>query len=621
MAPASFRLSAGVADVVGTPQPRFPVLTGSEAPGPALQSAYGFDGLSACENQSCGEPPDPWVAVGPQHIVQAVNQQIRISTVAGTTVDTIPFGTFFGEPGGQIGGSFDPHVIYIAALSRWIALAASYDCAAGHLYLAVSSGSDPTGIWIHYQLDYAGYLPDYPALGVSSDKVVLSSNLFTIVSGSPCTPSQFGGSVLDVVDSASLVAGGNLPYSESNPSQGYFSWRPATALSATTTVHMVAEGLADHVVYGKIIGTNAANNLALTHLDLTTIGALSGFAQPATPHGATGFTPETVDGRPTDALWMNGSLWFVSTYPCKPQGDSTARACIRVTALGTGGSTPSVQQDFLIGRISEDHFMGGIGLAADGTLFIVFAVSSETGFIGSYASMQFPADPPNTYRLPLLALHGGAATYDGSRWGDYVGVAQDPTNLHRVWQGNEYADASGRWSTWVSRLSAVFTDISNSTFRDDIIWLYYAGITGGCAPNYFCPDDPVTRGQMAAFLDRGLSLPSTSTDYFTDDNSSIYQTDINRLAASGITKGCSATTFCPAANVTRGQMAAFLVRALSLPAASTDYFSDDNGTTFEHDINALAAAGITKGCTATTFCPNADVTRGQMAAFLHRALG
>ena len=185
-----------------------------------------------------------------------------------------------------------------------------------------------------------------------------------------------------------------------------------------------------------------------------------------------------------------------------------------------------------------------------------------------------------------------------------------------------YQFTAGPSATPIGALWATgFVDIASSTFEPDIIWLANAGITGGCAPNYFCPDDPVTRGQMAAFLDRGLSLPSTSTDYFTDDNSSIYQTDINRLAASGITKGCSATTFCPAANVTRGQMAAFLVRALSLPAASTDYFSDDNGTTFEHDINALAAAGITKGCTATTFCPNADVTRGQMAAFLHRALG
>ena len=164
-------------------------------------------------------------------------------------------------------------------------------------------------------------------------------------------------------------------------------------------------------------------------------------------------------------------------------------------------------------------------------------------------------------------------------------------------------------------------DARFSIFDADIQWLFYAGITKGCSDERFCPEDPVTRGQMAAFLNRALHLAPSATDYFSDDNASIFEADINALAAAGITKGCTATTFCPTADVTRGQMAAFLVRALGLPGTTTDYFTDDNGTTFESDINRLAAAGITKGCTATTFCPDLNVTRGQMAAFLHRALG
>jgi hypothetical protein len=165
-----------------------------------------------------------------------------------------------------------------------------------------------------------------------------------------------------------------------------------------------------------------------------------------------------------------------------------------------------------------------------------------------------------------------------------------------------------------------FTDIASSTFVDDIIWLADSGITKGCTATTFCPTADVSRGQMAAFLRRALDLPATTTDFFTDDNGNTFETDINRLAASGITKGCTATTFCPKANVTRGQMAAFLVRALNLPTTTTDFFTDDNGSTFESDINRLAASGITKGCTATTFCPKDNVSRGQMAAFLHRAL-
>ncbi|MDQ4035945.1 MAG: S-layer homology domain-containing protein [Chloroflexota bacterium] len=165
-----------------------------------------------------------------------------------------------------------------------------------------------------------------------------------------------------------------------------------------------------------------------------------------------------------------------------------------------------------------------------------------------------------------------------------------------------------------------FTDISGHAFENEIIWLYNEGITKGCSATTFCPDGVVTRQQMASFLVRALDLPSTTEDYFTDDTGSRHELDINALAESGITKGCSATTFCPTAAVTRQQMASFLVRGFDLPPTAVDYFTDDTGSRHELDINALAESGITKGCSATTFCPLQTVTRGQMAAFLFRAM-
>ncbi|MBA4170861.1 MAG: S-layer homology domain-containing protein, partial [Chloroflexi bacterium] len=96
--------------------------------------------------------------------------------------------------------------------------------------------------------------------------------------------------------------------------------------------------------------------------------------------------------------------------------------------------------------------------------------------------------------------------------------------------------------------------------------------------------------------------------------------NINALAASGITAGCAPNRFCPDGLVTRAQMATFLTRALNLPAASRDYFGDDNSNKHESRINSLAAAGITIGCGTNRFCPDGTVTRGQMAAFLRRGL-
>jgi hypothetical protein len=68
---------------------------------------------------------------------------------------------------------------------------------------------------------------------------------------------------------------------------------------------------------------------------------------------------------------------------------------------------------------------------------------------------------------------------------------------------------------------------------------------------------------MATFLSRAFDLPGTSTDWFGDDGGIVHEPAINRLAASGITTGCGTGRFCPSGVVTRGQMAAFLRRALA----------------------------------------------------------
>jgi hypothetical protein len=146
-------------------------------------------------------------------------------------------------------------------------------------------------------------------------------------------------------------------------------------------------------------------------------------------------------------------------------------------------------------------------------------------------------------------------------------------------------------------------------------------ITSGCDPDRFCPDDSVTRAQMASFLARALGLPAAADDWFTDDDTSTHEANINRIAEAGVTLGCDSGVYCPDDPVERAQMASFLARALALEPSTADRFSDDDGSTHEANIDALADAAITQGCsTPGWFCPTDQVTRGQMAAFLYRAL-
>lgn len=175
-----------------------------------------------------------------------------------------------------------------------------------------------------------------------------------------------------------------------------------------------------------------------------------------------------------------------------------------------------------------------------------------------------------------------------------------------------------------------FTDDDGNIHESNIEAIAAEGITKGCNPptnDRYCPSDRVTRGQMAAFLVRALGLTEGLDDPFTDDGDSVFEADIERLAAAGITRGCNPPTndrFCPDDDVTRGQMAAFLVRAMGYTDdGGGDLFIDDDDSVFEGDIDRLGTAGVTKGCNPPTndrFCPNDYVLRDQMASFLARAL-
>ncbi len=228
----------------------------------------------------------------------------------------------------------------------------------------------------------------------------------------------------------------------------------------------------------------------------------------------------------------------------------------------------------------------------------------------------------------------------GIRWRDtadlrlnevaIVNYMPDPPKTQHIWFDNVMVSTEFPGSDPV--LSGPFVDVpANHPFVTEISWLADQGITLGCnspANTQYCPTAPVTRAQMASFLKRALALPVPATDYFVDDTGSIHEPDINAIAQAFITYGCNPpanNNYCPHRTITRAEMAALLVRALGLTDdGGGNTFVDDDGSEFEADIAKLAAAGITKGCNPPAndrFCPADPVDRGQMAAFLYRALG
>lgn len=177
-----------------------------------------------------------------------------------------------------------------------------------------------------------------------------------------------------------------------------------------------------------------------------------------------------------------------------------------------------------------------------------------------------------------------------------------------------------------------FSDVpSDYTFYNFIGRLSARGITLGCSSNppAYCPEQPVTREQMAAFILRALgefNPPTPQTQRFADVlPSNPFYAFIDRLAERGITLGCGGGNYCPSAVVTREQMAAFMIRAFgefNPPTPNTQRFDDvPPSSPFYNFVDRMAVLGITLGCSASPplYCPSQSVTRGQMAAFLVRA--
>ena len=129
--------------------------------------------------------------------------------------------------------------------------------------------------------------------------------------------------------------------------------------------------------------------------------------------------------------------------------------------------------------------------------------------------------------------------------------------------------------------------------------------------------------RVLEILGDGGSKTSSQSDAvgFNDvDDSEWWAPHVNRLADLGITRGCATGRYCPDGPVTRGQMASFFVRALGLQLVGGLWFADIQDSVHFDSINALAASGITSGCATDRFCPSQSVTRAQMASFLNRHL-
>jgi len=182
----------------------------------------------------------------------------------------------------------------------------------------------------------------------------------------------------------------------------------------------------------------------------------------------------------------------------------------------------------------------------------------------------------------------------------------------------------------------IFSDVPPYYWAwQEIERLYNNGITAGCStsPMRYCPENTVTRAQMAVFLLRGIHgstytpPPATGTMFYDVFTNTFAAAWIEQLYTEGITSGCGGGNFCPNQSVTHAQMAVFLLRSkysssYTPPAATGTMFNDVPTGSFAADwIEQLATENISygaHGCSSGNYCPSNPVTRAEMAGMLLR---
>ncbi len=224
----------------------------------------------------------------------------------------------------------------------------------------------------------------------------------------------------------------------------------------------------------------------------------------------------------------------------------------------------------------------------------------------------------------LTALTNSNETINYVRWGAVSGLDGNSSGSFRL------DDFASQRSGYIGP-AFPFSDVdSTSTFFPFIQGIYAAEVIPDCGVGTFCPNNPITRQEMAQFLlksKNGASYnpPACTTPMFTDvPCSSAYAPWVNEMAREGITGGCGGGNFCPTGTVTRAQMSVFLMVARGFPPAAcppSSFLDVPTTSTFCPWINQIAAKGITGGCGNGDFCPDNLVLRGQMSVFLETTFG
>jgi hypothetical protein len=491
------------------PQPEVDLARIGPAPAAPIRGAS-FDSLSFNEETGGAVPPDPELAVGPNHLVAAVNIAFAIYDKSGNTLTSPILATdvFSQEPCNQ--GLFDPNVLYDEEADRWLI---GYDVgdfdSDGGYCLLVSQSSDPTTVWYDYffPLNDSSVWLDFPQAGVGDNYIFMGGNMFTHPGG------VFTEGRIFAFEKNDLYNGSPVAVRELGLGGGHSTPQPLNSHGYSTGTwpnfgndHYFLTDPFNGQTY-RLVRWNPVSGSS------TVVGVIDlgngAMPVPVPQNGPEDAKLEANDFRPLDFEYRNGYGWTTMTVACNP-GSGTVD-CVRWAQIRLADATLGPAGTGLYGSISEYRFFPDLAVNHCNDMLVGYTKSSPAMYPAIWVSGREAGDRVGALQ-PEIEMKAGEVTYQSIagdvtpyRWGDYTGMAIDPDG-RTFWYMGQYSREhapTAKWGTYISAFT--FPGCAPTTTPLDHDHYLPLIITAGPPP----ADNVLVNGNFEAGPASGWSASST----------------------------------------------------------------------------------------------------------------
>lgn len=436
-----------------------PAVTGKES-GTSAQTVLlnSFPGIMMTNSI----PPDPHIAVGPNHVVATVNSRFGIWDKEGNLLKNINADTWYASTISNP-GAFDPQIIYDHYAQRWFMLWDSQmdNPPRAHFLISVSDDDSPLGTWYNYALPanqmgmtVVNNWGDFPQIGFDEEAIYINSRQFT-----------FGGS--KVYDRIRILNKSELYAANGGQVNWVDIWDITYPHSAgrPDVIHPVISYSPSSAFYFVHASRTGGNFLSIYRLtNPLTNPVLSGFNIPITFYfpapnanqlgGGTPLISSNESHIKTKPIYRDGYIWAVHSVRHPSELSSTSLRYYKIDM-----NTSTIVEDVIFGAEHHWYIFPTLTVDKDHNIAITYSRSSLTEYIGGYYTTRLANDPPGLAGSTVLREGQGnyVVTFGGTRnrWGDYLGIYLDPVTEYNIWLFPEHAQATNTWGTWVGEIRLV----------------------------------------------------------------------------------------------------------------------------------------------------------------------